>query len=499
MSVNLDQMQQATEVHPWLKQLKVAFAPSDPSPLLAQVSQNVLQELERQGHTVQPEPNNETDVLLTTAPFGKPLGWREAVLFSMRRQFDIDHSPTVFTLVHATPEQLQSSLDEIEAALQKDPPRPEDFDYPGLAPDAYKVLIEQGLRGGPILALERVLQAQTKSIRIILVVGDDEPQYAYHFDLVGSHPVSPAADKQAFYRDIVLRTVTAGSTKEVTEHEAIGDPIDRETWDGLDTVDAMRNAALELDKRKFFTDMVRIMDLVQVPALADALASQYSEGCFATWEPRLEALVATVTGSARPVDKGDITEDDVAVIVDLRPDGSGALVRHVEGKRNDPPSSEAVEMMDMDQVLPRIQLGPEWEGERTVPVVRSKLHGHRAIGAFDPETVEHVHLDPAYYHYLVSCATEAQAQGIKQAFARSEALRDPDDPRQLVFTVLPGHGCVIAEKWAAGKRPFELMWEAMDSGRMEVINRIPQGPLAYEAGDDGRMHLRTSLEDPSGQ
>ena len=31
-----------------------------------------------------------------------------------------------------------------------------------------------------------------------------------------------------------------------------------------------------------------------------------------------------------------------------RADGRGARVRHVEGKRNDPPSSEAVEMMDAD-------------------------------------------------------------------------------------------------------------------------------------------------------
>ncbi len=491
MSVNLDKVQQAKEIHPWLEELRVAFVPGAMSKLLEEVSDNLLRELDRQGHRVQEAPNDESDVLLTTAPYGQPLGWRDSVLFSMRRKFDINHSPTVFTLVHATPDALQSTLGDLERALQKDPPDPEDFKFPGLAPDAPSVLIEQGLRGGAIMALERVLQAQTKSIRIILVVGDEEPDYAFHFDLVGSHPRSPADDREDFYRDIVLRLATAGSTEEVTEHEAIGEPIDREAWQALSTVDAMRTAAREFDKRHFFTDMIRIMDLVQVPAVADAIASQYSEGCFATWEPRLEALVATVTGSARPVDKGDITEDDVAVIVGLQPDGSGALVRHVEGKRNDPPSSEAVEMMDMDEVLPTITLGPEWSLEAEVPVIRSKLHGHRAVGAFDPQLVEHVYLDPPYYHYLVSCATEAQARAIKQAFARSESLRSPDDPRQLVFTILPGHGCVIAEKWMPGKRPFELMWKAMDSGQLEIVNRIPQGPLAYEPGQDGRLHLKT--------
>jgi len=97
-----------------------------------------------------------------------------------------------------------------------------------------------------------------------------------------------------------------------------------------------------------------------------------------------------------------------------------------------------------------------------------------------------------YYHYLVSCATEAQAQGIKEAFARSEALRNPDDPRQLVFTVLPGHGCVIAEKWVEGKRPFQLMWEAMDSRQLEIVNRIPQGPMAYTPSGESKMVLITS-------
>jgi hypothetical protein len=286
--------------------------------------------------------------------------------------------------------------------------------------------------------------------------------------------------------------VTAASTGEVTEHSVLEPLIDRQEWDSLNTVEEMRSAALELNNRRFFTEMVRIVDLVQVPAVADSVASQYSEGCFATWEPHLEALIATVTGSARPVDKGNITEDDLAVIVGLQPDGSGAQVRHVEGKRNDPPSSEAVEMLDMDRVLPRVTLGGGWELDGDVPVVRSKLHGHRAIGGYDPVAVEYVTLDAPYYHYLVSCATEAQAQGIKEAFGRSEALRNPDDPRELVFTVLPGHGCVIAEKWVEGKAPFQLIWEAMDAGQLQIINKIPQGPMTYEPQTDGRMMLHTA-------
>jgi hypothetical protein len=194
------------------------------------------------------------------------------------------------------------------------------------------------------------------------------------------------------------------------------------------------------------------------------------------------------------VDKGSITEDDLAVIVGVRSDGQGALVRHMEGKRNDPPSTEAVEMMDMDSALPTIVLGSGRDTPARVPVVRSKLHGHRGVAAYDSRWVEYVTLDPPYYHYLVSCGTDAQARGIKQAFARSEALQNPEDPRQVVFTVLPGHGVVIVEKWVPGKTPFQVMWEYMDAGYLEVENLIPQGPMEYALGSDGRMLLQTRRE-----
>jgi hypothetical protein len=481
----------AKPTHGWLKKIRVAFVPGPMSAMLEEVASRLVDSFEAHGHILQDAPDNDTDVLLTTARFGEPLGWRDAMLFSARRKYNLDESPTIYTLIHVRREELERTLDHFADVLKKDPPDPEDFKFPGLAPDAYRVLVEQGLRGGPIMSLERLLQAQSKSIRIILVVGEEAPEEAFHFDLVGAHPRSLADDPEDFYSDIVMRITTSESTSEVTTHKVIEPPIARSEWDALRAVSNMRNAALQLDKRGFFTVMVRIGDLVQVPAVADSVASQYSEGCFATWESGLRALIATVTGSARPVDKGNITEDDLAVIVGLQPDGSGAQVRHVEGKRNDPPSSESVEMMDMDRVLPAIRLNATWGVTEEVPVVRSKLHGHRAIGAFDPRAVEYAPLDPPYYHYLVSCATAAQAQGIKEAFSRAEALQNPSDPRKLVFTVLPGHGCMIAEKWVENKAPFQIIWEAMDAGQLQVINKIPQGPMAYRLESDGHMVLES--------
>ena len=76
-----------------------------------------------------------------------------------------------------------------------------------------------------------------------------------------------------------------------------------------------------------------------------------------------------------------------------------------------------------------------------------------------------------------------------RALAASAALRHPDDPRQVVFTVLPGHGIIVVEKWVAGKAPFQVIWEHMDAGALAVEPRVPQGPLGYGLRPDGRMGL----------
>jgi hypothetical protein len=464
--------------------------------LLEELIPGLLRHFRLHEHVVQATPDDSTDLILTTAPFGDSISWRRSILLTGRQRFNLDQTPVVCTLVHAPSQEFHHLLTRFRIALSKETPDPADYDFPGLAPQAHRVLFEQGQRGGPILALERLVQAQSKCLRILLVVGDERPNVAYHFDLVGAHPRSVAENLGAFFDDIVLRIVTTMCTSEVTEHEVVGEPISSSLWQSLDSPKAMRTAARQLGKRHFFTQMVRINDLVNVPAVQDAVASQYSEGCFSTWDPTLGALVTTVTGSARPLNKDDVTENDLAVIVGVRPDGSGALVRHAEGKENAPPSSESVEMISMDRPLPVITLGAAWGHPAQVPVSRSKLHGHRGIAAYHPDYVEFVPLDPQYYHYIVSCATGAQAEGIKQAFARSEALQNPHDPRQVIFTVLPGHGTVLAEKWVRTKAPFQVIWEYMDAGYLQVDRRIPQGPMQYVPGSDGRMQVKADWDIP---
>jgi hypothetical protein len=53
---------------------------------------------------------------------------------------------------------------------------------------------------------------------------------------------------------------------------------------------------------------------------------------------------------------------------------------------------------------------------------------------------------------------------------------------------------VIVEKWVAGKAPFQIVWEYMDAGHLQVHSRIPQGPMAYVPSPDGRMFVRWSQD-----
>jgi len=500
MRIDLSPQIHSSTVHNWLRNITVAYLPGANTPLLENFASQLLDRFRQWGHTVIEVPAGSVDVLLTTAIFGEPVSWRRAPIFTARKRFRLEQTPTVFTLVHITPDQFKGILAHFEAALAKEPPRPADYRFPGLAVEAYKTLHEQGQRGGPILSLVRLLQSQAMSIRILLLVGDQQPQEAYTLDLVGAHPRSLASTGEAFYDDLVLRIVTAVSTHEITDHQVLGEPVPASVWNSLRTPAAMRAAGHQLGLRHFFTEMVNVAHLVNVPAVPETVSSQYSEGCFATWDPSLGALIATVSGSARPVQKYNLGDDDLAVIVGVRPDGHGAQVRHVEGKNNSKPSSEAVELIQMDGDLPRIKLDPGWwdesgshaHGGVEVPVVRSKLHGHRGVSSFNPLKVEHVPLDTPYYHYPVSCSTEAQASAIVSAFARSEALTKPVDARAVVFTVLPGHGVVIAEKWVPGKAPFQVIWEYIDSGDLQISSLVPQGPLTYQSDQHGRMVLQES-------
>ncbi len=49
---------------------------------------------------------------------------------------------------------------------------------------------------------------------------------------------------------------------------------------------------------------------------------------------------------------------------------------------------------------------------------------------------------------------------------------------------------MIAEKWAHGKAPFQLIWEAMERGDLVIAAEVPQGMVVYIEDGKGMMVLR---------
>ena len=479
-----------TPTHSWLKQLTISYVPGPSTGLADRVASDLIRHFDEEGYQTPATPSPETDVILTTARLGEPLGWRDAYMFTARRRFGLKHVPTVFTIVHATPEQFKTWMSKVEDVLKEGEETAPPFD--GVPASASRTLIAQGKRGGAIMYLLRILQIQSKSIRVLLLVGEDKPQSAFLFDLVGAHPQIRYEDPQAFFKDIATRILTAASTSEITNHEAVEPQITYQEWESLLSIEEMTRASQELGKRDFFTEMIKVSQVAEIPGFSEAISQQYSEGCFATWEPKINGLLTTITGSARPVRKENITDKDLAVIVGIKPNRDGALIRKVEGHPNHPPSSEAVEMIGMDLDLPRITL----KSGAQVPVIRSKLHGHRGVHSFDWTRAEYVPLPESYLYYPVSCSTDAQYRAVQEAFSNSLALQNPQDPRQIVFTVLPGHGVVIVEKWDESKSPFQVIWEAMDQRVIEITNMIPQGPFAFEThGQRSQIRSDSSVVD----
>jgi hypothetical protein len=149
-------------------------------------------------------------------------------------------------------------------------------------------------------------------------------------------------------------------------------------------------------------------------------------------------------------------------------------------------------MIGMDMKLPRITLS----NGAQVPIIRSKLHGHRGVRSFNRDLVEYVSVPESYLYYPVSCSTDAQYRAVQEAFSSSASLKNPQDPRQIVFTVLPGHGVVIVEKWVEGKQPFQVIWEGMDQKDIEISNDIPQGPFTFQT-DGPRATLTDDAHSPA--
>ena len=487
-------------LHPWTHPISLAYLPGASTPALEQAAGRLIEWLRRAGCTISAEPNNNTDLIIATTRFGEVVDREQSLLFHAKRRFRLNRRPQVLTVVDIPEHEYQSWIAHFALLAQQPESAPLTAEYPGLGPRAIEVIAHQARRGGPELAMSRLLQAQLLSTRVLaLRTLNGAPYRAIHFDLAGARPVTDATYLAAFAIDAGPRVLAATCASEVNQHTYLERPVPAEVWAALEGPDAMIRAGTAFTEFGFFTTPFYVDRVLGYRGFSDVISAQYSEGCYAVYDPDLPGLLTTATGSSRLVDKRAISRTDQAVVTGVRPGREGAIVRPVEGMDAVVPSVEAVEMMGICLAVPGHTRTNSRGEDVYVPNVRALLHGHLGVAAFDPRRVESVSLAPAFYTQLVSCGTGALADGTAVAFARSQALRNLDDPRTVIFLEQPGHGVMLAEKWTPdGPRvaPFELIRRCLEEGSLQMTLDVPQGPIVWQtvADPDGQIWHRKANE-----
>ena len=458
--------------HKWLRTLSISHSGHGSQQLARTFRCKLLDVFHGLGMNVQARPDNSTDVLLSHFRLGEVVSWKNAPLLSARRQLNVKGTLTVLAVVQTTAQSLRDVLNVLNESLSQSPYDPSDVFFPGLKHTAYRPLCAEAATRGPLLAFARIVQAQLKCFNVILLLGDTQIECAYLFNLVGSQ--FKVLYGGHFYYEMALRIATMASTNEVTNHELVGTAISRKAWERSEAVRGLCRASREFGKRSFFSGAIVVSELVDYPVIARAVASRYSEGCFSTWDPILNGLVITMAGARHVYDKTRVAASDLVLAVKCRREVDGVCFRQVAGQKRPVPSSEAFEFLSIDSELPHASVCARMSHPVEVPIIRSKIHGHRGISAFDPTIIEYAPLPQAFQEFPTCCATDAQAFAVRQAFGNARSFFDPTDRRRIVFTILPGHGVLIVEKWVEGKRPFQVIWEAIDCGRLEVSACVPQ-------------------------
>ena len=487
-------------VHSWTRPISIALVPGRTSPALDLAAPALLDWLRQAGCTIESVPSNNTDLIFTTDCFGHAVSRDESLLFNAKRQYKLSRRPVILTMVDIPETEYQSWLAHFaELALSPESDGAVES-YEGLGPQAAEVIVHQARRGGPEMALSRLMQAQMLSIRVMALrtIGG-RPFRAMHFDLAGAHPITDATDIESFAAEAGPRVLAAVCATEVNHHVFAEQPVPAELWASLTGPEAMMRAGATFTEFGFFTTPIYVEKVLGYRGLSEAISSQYSEGCYGVYEADIPGLLTTATGSSRLVDKRSITRADQAVVIGIKPERDGAIVRPVSGMDTVVPSVEAVEMMSICEGVPSHRRANSRGELVQVPNVRAILHGHLGVAAFDPQRVEAVRLEPLYYTQLVSCGTGALANATAAAFARSAALRDPKDPRQVVFLEQPGHGVMVVEKWPAPgseTAAFDAIHEYLRAGHLAMTYDIAQGPVQWEPqiGLAGRRLMRRVSE-----
>ncbi|MTE22348.1 hypothetical protein F0L17_25250 [Streptomyces sp. TRM43335] len=312
-----------------------------------------------------------------------------------------------------------------------------------------------GLSHTAVVEIGRAVMGRTAAPRVVLVSRD--AREATLLTLEGGHPTetSELADR---IRD---RLVTAACAREVGDrYDVVSDALSATAWAATPAPDHLAAAGRRMGRLGLLPEPVRVDRYV-----SGELASLYreflgwkrlSEGMLFLYDPDLEAVVVTASGSW-DVDKRTLRRDEATVLGRETVDGR-LRVLAPEGLDPKGPSVEAWEVCALLAAVPKVRLGRGasggWvldpDGEREAPVVRGGVHAHVGVDRADSDVIESVPPNRELYPYGFGCGTDLMAEVAADTVARSRAVNDPRDPRRYVRWPMLYHGEMAVELWKPG-------------------------------------------------
>src|SRR6185436_1407019 len=131
------------ETHGWVHPISVAYVSGKSNPALEQATHGLLDWLKSFGCTLEDQPTNATDLIITTASFGEPVDREQALLFHAKRLYRLGHRPTVLTLVAIEEAEYQKWLEHFAELARQPEGANLDEQFPGLGPRAVEVMVQQ--------------------------------------------------------------------------------------------------------------------------------------------------------------------------------------------------------------------------------------------------------------------------------------------------------------------------------------------------------------------
>lgn len=352
------------------------------------------------------------------------------------------------------------------------------------------VTVRERLSGLPhteVLEVARRTAGRIGTPRVVFVSGDpgsgrvDEVTLC---TLEGGHPTIAGEDWAFLVGDLANRLVALACAKEVGgQYRVVKDALSRQDWLASPVPDDLIEAGRRMDQLGLLPPQLEISQFVS-PALARVYErflnmKQFSEGTLCAWDPRLNLMMITGSGSWG-VDKRRLKREEVVPIGGVSEEG--VLVHAPEGMTTKGPSVETREFVEAFLRAPRVRLratetgwAVDADGPVEAPLIRSIIHAHVGVVEVDERWVEHVAPNRRAFPYAFGCGTNLMLEVTADALSRSRALHDPEDPRAAVLWEFDNHGIAVAELWKGEPRPraIQLTLDMFDPGVVGAIRYRP--------------------------